>query len=63
MRIGEQKIIDELEYKIQMGKELLDHFLPKDEDNQTEKTNEAKAFIEQEISICETLVFCIKTGS
>ncbi len=59
MKIGEQKIIDNLEEKISMGKKLLKYF----HEDETEETKKCKAFLKQEVSICKTMVVLIKTGS
>ncbi len=61
MKIGEQKIIDGLEERIQMAKDLLS-FLSEDGD-QTEKLKKTRAFLEQERMMCETMIALITTGS
>lgn len=62
MRLGQKKIIDELEYKIQVGKELLKYF-PEDEKDQTKESKDAMAFVKHEITMCETMIVLITTGS
>lgn len=62
MRIGDQEKINGLEYRIMMGKELLKHY-PEGDENLTPECKEAKAFIKQEVHMCETTIVLIKTGS
>ncbi len=60
MYATQKKRIKELEAKIQMCKDLVE-FLPKNETDQTAEIKKTRAFLDQELSICETLLFCAKS--
>ncbi len=60
MYATQQKRIKELEAKITLCKDLLE-FLPKNENDQTAEIKNTKAFLDQELSIFETLLFCAKS--
>ena len=60
MYATQQKRIKELEAKITLCKDLAE-FLPKNENDQTEEIKNTRALLDQELSICETLLFCARS--